>query len=701
MKAMTIVMGLDQHRAQITAEWIDTSTGEVTRRRVARADRAGVRRFLSGFRGQRLEVALEATTGWRFVVEELRRIGARVHLAEPTETAARKGKKKRAKTDRTDARHLRELLMVGRLPECWIASGHILDLRARVRLRHTLSEQRSEWQQRIQAVLYHRGCPPASALIQHVRDSARGEFNLLSAAGSEVERELGWGVARSLFEPWLMRLPEGGRADLLTGPAASASLLFAPNGEAVTLPPCDASFAILHGLYWLVVRAAEAQPTLLVIDDAHWADEPSLRLLTYLVDRIRDQPVGVLVAARSGETDAAGLLAHLAGDRDVTVCEPAPLSVAAITTLIQQRLPDADEMFCRRCHELTAGNPLGVREVLLAIANCQAAATARDLETIADRAAHSLSRSVLRRLASLIPEARALADAMSVFEVRAELQWAAALVDLEPAAALAALDQLERVDILRGEDEFVFTHPLLRTIIYRALPRGRKGQLHRRAATVLHAAHLSPECVASHLLASPATGDGEVVEILRDAARCAMAHGVPASAARYLERALREPPSDECRVQLLAELGLAEASSAPHRAIEHLEAAIDLARDPEQRAALAVGLGRALHDAGRPEDACATFERGLAELQDDSGELAAELEAWYLTAALLVPKRVRDAHRRADEVAAKPGIASTPTGRLLVSRSITVLVRAGRSHEQVLSDTFDGYERPSKRHAAW
>jgi transposase len=88
---MTIVMGLDQHRAQITAEWVDTDTGEIGRTRVAPAHRATVRRFLARFDGQRLEVALEATTGWRFVVEELHRVGAVVHLAEPAETAERRG----------------------------------------------------------------------------------------------------------------------------------------------------------------------------------------------------------------------------------------------------------------------------------------------------------------------------------------------------------------------------------------------------------------------------------------------------------------------------------------------------------------------------------------------------------------------------------------------------------------------------------
>ena len=163
---MSIVMGVDQHRAQITAEWIDLATGEISRTRVVPADRGGVRRFLGRFAGEQLEVALEATTGWRFLVEELRAVGAVVHLAEPAETAARRGNKKRAKTDRADARHHRELLLAGRLPESWIPPDHILDLRAQVRLRHTLIEQHSEWQQRIQAVLYHHGCPRRRQLMK-------------------------------------------------------------------------------------------------------------------------------------------------------------------------------------------------------------------------------------------------------------------------------------------------------------------------------------------------------------------------------------------------------------------------------------------------------------------------------------------------------------------------------------------------------
>jgi transposase len=129
---------------------------------------------------------LEATTGWRFVAEELRAVGAQVHLAEPAETAARRGNKKRAKTDRADARHLRELLMVGRLPESWIPPDHLLDLRARVRLRHALVNQRGEWQQRMQAVLYHHGLPQRRELLTRANRAWVQELPLTAAAREQV-----------------------------------------------------------------------------------------------------------------------------------------------------------------------------------------------------------------------------------------------------------------------------------------------------------------------------------------------------------------------------------------------------------------------------------------------------------------------------------------------------------------------------------
>jgi transposase len=184
---VTIVMALDQHREQITFDSLDHESGEVSRGRIRPADREGFRRFLRRFEGEQIVAALEATTGWRFLVEELHAIGAEVHLAEPAETRARRGTKKRAKTDRADARHLRELLMQGRVPESWIPPEHILELRSKVRLRHTLVDERGEWQQRIQAQLFHHGVPRRRSLLTPENRAWLERLELPQAARLQID----------------------------------------------------------------------------------------------------------------------------------------------------------------------------------------------------------------------------------------------------------------------------------------------------------------------------------------------------------------------------------------------------------------------------------------------------------------------------------------------------------------------------------
>ena len=163
---MSIIGGLDVHRAQITFDWVDRDSGETHRGRIAPATRATLRGWLSELPRVEGAFAVEGCTGWWFVVEELQAAGFLAQLAEPAETSSLRGPKRRAKTDRTDARLLRELLEQGRLPCSWIPPGWILDLRTTVRLRKTLVDQRTAWQQRIHAVLFHHGLPrPTQALL--------------------------------------------------------------------------------------------------------------------------------------------------------------------------------------------------------------------------------------------------------------------------------------------------------------------------------------------------------------------------------------------------------------------------------------------------------------------------------------------------------------------------------------------------------
>jgi len=126
---VSIIGGLDVHRAQITYDWIDTDTGQTRQGRLAPASREHLRGWLERFAGQQASFALEGCTGWRYVVEELQLAGIAAHLAEPADTRALGGRKRHAKTDRADARHLRDLLLGGRLPESWIPPTHVLEAR--------------------------------------------------------------------------------------------------------------------------------------------------------------------------------------------------------------------------------------------------------------------------------------------------------------------------------------------------------------------------------------------------------------------------------------------------------------------------------------------------------------------------------------------------------------------------------------------
>ena len=84
-----------------------------------------------------------------------------MHLAEPVETSALRGRKRRAKTDRADAKWLLQLLYEARLPESWAPPEHVRQWRSRARLRNTLVAERTSWTQRIRATLYHHGIPGA------------------------------------------------------------------------------------------------------------------------------------------------------------------------------------------------------------------------------------------------------------------------------------------------------------------------------------------------------------------------------------------------------------------------------------------------------------------------------------------------------------------------------------------------------------
>src|SRR3954467_15581650 len=140
---MSIIGAFDVHRRQITFDYLDTDTGQLLRGRIAPACRTVLRRWLAQRFTERSDVAfaVEACTGWRFVVEELERAGIEASLAEPADTAAARGRKRRAKTDSADTALMRELLAAGRLPTSWIPPEQVREMRVVLELYKDLRDE--------------------------------------------------------------------------------------------------------------------------------------------------------------------------------------------------------------------------------------------------------------------------------------------------------------------------------------------------------------------------------------------------------------------------------------------------------------------------------------------------------------------------------------------------------------------------------
>jgi transposase len=178
---MSIVGGLDIHRKQLTFDYLDTVTGQAARGQVAPGDREHLRAWLARFAGRGdVAFALEGCTGWRYVAEELAAAGVTAHLAEPADTAFARGRKRHAKTDRTDARHLRQLLCEQRVPECWIPPARVLECRALLETYHDLRREHTAWVQRVHAVFFHQGAPHLGEGALRAQDP--GEVQAAAAA---------------------------------------------------------------------------------------------------------------------------------------------------------------------------------------------------------------------------------------------------------------------------------------------------------------------------------------------------------------------------------------------------------------------------------------------------------------------------------------------------------------------------------------
>ncbi len=450
-----------------------------------------------------------------------------------------------------------------------------------------------------------------------IADSAG--MRVLAARGGEFEGEFAYGIVRQLFEPLLASASADLRAELLSGPAALMEPVFGASRLAASpaAPPAEGSFAILHGLYWLVANVAFQQPTLLAIDDLHWADTPSLRWLLYLTRRLEGVPLLVAVGTRppEGESHDPTLVAELVADPEAAAIRPEPLGRASIAELARELHGlEPDEAFCAALESATGGNPLFVGAVLDAVAREGASPTAEQVHRLQEIGAQGVARNVGLRLARLQPEALALLRAASILGDGPELRHAAALAGVEAGELGPAAAVLVRLDLLRREDPLEFFHPIVCRAVYETLDVVERDTAHRLAAELLLKDGAPPESAAGHLLRVAPQADPFVVSTLRQAAERSLAQGAPEAAVGFLSRALDERMDPSVRAEVLVELGFAERRTNGPAAADHLRAGLELLADPVRRCAVALELGRALWFTDRITDALAVFQQALAEM---------------------------------------------------------------------------------------
>jgi DNA-binding CsgD family transcriptional regulator len=357
-----------------------------------------------------------------------------------------------------------------------------------------------------------------------VADARARGYRVVVARPTEVETALAFAALNDLLDVLtddaLSELPEPQRV------ALEAALLRVPAGRPPE--PLAVSIAARHVLR----RAASERPVVLAIDDIQWLDDPSARVLDFVLRRLDDERIGVIASRRtSDEVDAAATVLGVAADR-VTDVDVLPLSIDGVDRLLRDRLDlELARPLLVRLHVVSGGNPFYALELGRSLKRGERAAP--DVLAVPP----SLDALVADRLAGLDPDAeRAVLIASATSQPTVDLL--AALVD-DAAQAIAGA---EAAGVLEREGTAVrFSHPLLAAAAYGRTTDERRREIHQRLADVV----TEPEERARHLARATTAPDATVSGALEDAAAVVARRGAPDAAAVLAERAADLTPPDD------------------------------------------------------------------------------------------------------------------------------------------------------------
>jgi DNA-binding CsgD family transcriptional regulator len=482
------------------------------------------------------------------------------------------------------------------------------------------------------AWLWARGEPGIgkTRLLDELAARARERGHLvLSGRGAEFERDIPFGLWVDALDDHVDALGPDRVARLVGDRVAELSRVLpavpAPAGApAPTLH--DERYRAHRAVRALLDALARGRPLVLVLDDVHWGDPASLELVAHVLRRPPRGAVLLALAFREGQVPTALLAALEAAEREGGAVElaPGPLTAEEAETLLGDAVAEAER---GEAYRLSGGNPFYLEQL------------ARAGGTLPAGVAASLAQEV----EALPADARALAQGAAVAGDPFDVDLATSCGGLEPADGLAALDALLAAGLLRPGDvarRYRFRHPIVRRAVYDSAPESWRLDAHARALAALGARGEALPARAHHLERCARPGDLEAVGVLAQAA-ASVSTQAPASAARWLEAALRVlpagPEGEARRLELLVPLAVAQAASGSlDTALGTLDAA--LARVPpalaELRARLVAACAASENLLGRHAAAHARLLQALGELGELDPAAAAVLESELTADAL-------------------------------------------------------------------
>jgi class 3 adenylate cyclase/tetratricopeptide (TPR) repeat protein len=499
-----------------------------------------------------------------------------------------------------------------------------------------------------------------------------GKSRLIAVVAEEAEAQ-GWLVAvgrcwegggAPAYWPWIQVVREAGGefaqiAGVAEGVAATASR---PGLEGISDPtdPDSARFQLFDRVGRYLVRTANERPSLIVLEDLHAADEPSLLLLRFVATSIGEQPLVLLASYRDADRRVRAR-AELFGDlarlgRRLPLRGLTPDEVASYVALASGT--PSSHAFAARIGEVTGGNPFFIGEIVRELsAHGQLAPDARPEALPLPEEVRALIR---RRLEELGPVALDVLRIAAVIGREFDLRVMSSATPLAAGQVINGLDEAGRAGVIaerRGAARtYRFTHDLVRETLYEDIGAAERMELHRTVGRVLEELfrddvepHLAE--IAHHLALAAPLGEAErAVEFSIRAADRSREVFAYEDAAELYERALRllhlapasPPRTAEIHLKLGDALARAGSVEGARSSFEQAAAIARRAHATEIFAAAALGYGAAekvfgtfgglaLTDVQTTASGVALLEEALASLPAEDGPLRARVLAMLAT----------------------------------------------------------------------